>query len=414
MRSSSFDKPDRARDATLLATTKVHMTQVDRRCTEIVLMLPALQADRTRIADLDAQILDLERSIATIRAEKALVQERLDAYRFPVLTLPDEITSGIFLHFPPVYPACPPLYGTLSPTNLTQICREWRAVALATPSLWRAIEVSLFLTHGPVQTVDRWLSLSRTYPTCIELATSTSYSVADVMSVIAPHHARWEHLKLNCRTFFRQPLLELENPMPLLRRLDLAFAFDAPEGSIVLGKAPLLDSAALDDIAAHRFILPWLQLTSLTLTHIFFNNCIEVLRQTPQLLHCDLCFRISPDDAVATDLPLLCLQSLVLKPIEAYRRFNGGPSTDYLNNFTLPALRTLQVAETLLGPTPCNSVLSFFSASGCKLEKMCITGRRRFSKDAYRRMSPSVQVTCDGKYLGEGEDESRFWERLQH
>ncbi|KAJ6504128.1 hypothetical protein C8R47DRAFT_1247934 [Mycena vitilis] len=35
-------------------------------------------------------------------------------------------------------PTCPPLTGTLSPTLLTIICRQWREIALALPALWRA------------------------------------------------------------------------------------------------------------------------------------------------------------------------------------------------------------------------------------------------------------------------------------
>ncbi|KAJ6504124.1 hypothetical protein C8R47DRAFT_177927 [Mycena vitilis] len=54
-------------------------------------------------------------------------------------TLPNEITSEIFLHFLPVYPRCPPLTGNLSPTCLTHICRRWREIALTTPALWRAM-----------------------------------------------------------------------------------------------------------------------------------------------------------------------------------------------------------------------------------------------------------------------------------
>ncbi|KAJ6560151.1 hypothetical protein B0H19DRAFT_945240, partial [Mycena capillaripes] len=67
------------------------------------------------------------------------VQERLNSFKYPVLTLPAEIISEIFVHFLPIYPSCPPLTGFLSPTLLTQICRKWRHIALTTPALWRAI-----------------------------------------------------------------------------------------------------------------------------------------------------------------------------------------------------------------------------------------------------------------------------------
>jgi hypothetical protein len=97
-------------------------------------MLSALAADRARITDIEAQILDLEHSlaIAELRLEKTTVQERLDSYKCPVLRLPNEIVSEIFTHFLPVYLLCPPVTGLLSPIVLTHICRKWREIALTT------------------------------------------------------------------------------------------------------------------------------------------------------------------------------------------------------------------------------------------------------------------------------------------
>ncbi|KAF8194790.1 hypothetical protein K438DRAFT_1968736 [Mycena galopus ATCC 62051] len=82
-------------------------------------------ADPARITDIDAQIFDIERSILVLRIEKDLVQERLDSYTYPVLTLPIEITSKIFSQFLLLYP------------------HEWRGIALAIPALWRAIYLHL-------------------------------------------------------------------------------------------------------------------------------------------------------------------------------------------------------------------------------------------------------------------------------
>lgn len=43
-------------------------------------MLSIMESDRTLLTDMQAQILDLERSPAALREEKMLVQERLDSY----------------------------------------------------------------------------------------------------------------------------------------------------------------------------------------------------------------------------------------------------------------------------------------------------------------------------------------------
>ncbi|KAJ7832824.1 hypothetical protein B0H13DRAFT_1734586 [Mycena leptocephala] len=136
-------------------------------------MISALQADRTRLADIEVKIQDLERSLAAFRAEKTLLQERLDSYKYPILTLPNEITSEIFIHFLPIYPLRSPIAGILSPTNLTQICRQWREVALATPALWRAMDVILYDHLHPFKQefaiFDIWLSRSCSCPLSIYL-----------------------------------------------------------------------------------------------------------------------------------------------------------------------------------------------------------------------------------------------------
>lgn len=63
--------------------------------------------DQADLADIEAQILELERRVWSLRQEKDLVQGRLGAYAYPFLTLPNEVVSEIFFHFIPVYPKRP-------------------------------------------------------------------------------------------------------------------------------------------------------------------------------------------------------------------------------------------------------------------------------------------------------------------
>ncbi|KAJ7280683.1 hypothetical protein C8J57DRAFT_1711726 [Mycena rebaudengoi] len=64
-----------------------------------------------RMTDLDAQILALEQAPDAVRLERPDLQTRLDVYKYPILTLPTEITSEIFVHFLPPYPERPPAIG---------------------------------------------------------------------------------------------------------------------------------------------------------------------------------------------------------------------------------------------------------------------------------------------------------------
>ncbi|KAJ7894013.1 hypothetical protein B0H13DRAFT_2526169, partial [Mycena leptocephala] len=139
---------------------------------------------------------------------------RLDSYKYPVLTLPNEIVSEISIHFLPVYPLCPPFIGVFSPTTLTQICCQWREVALATPELWRAIGSSDHRISFEQQrhiTVN-WLIRSRFCPLSIVLERPDSRT-PELLATLIPHRARWEHLQLGIQPRHLPPL---EGPMPLL------------------------------------------------------------------------------------------------------------------------------------------------------------------------------------------------------
>jgi hypothetical protein len=158
-------------------------------------MLNQHAADRARLAELERQILDLERPPSVLRLERTAVQERVDSYTYPVLTLPNEITSEIFIYFLPIYPVPPPLIGDLSPTLLTHICHQWREIALATPALWRAI--SLFGHYLPRNRISSMLSRSGSCPLSIQMDDPNERDEhehvvppgSDILAVILPYHA---------------------------------------------------------------------------------------------------------------------------------------------------------------------------------------------------------------------------------
>ncbi|KAJ7289695.1 hypothetical protein C8J57DRAFT_1019030, partial [Mycena rebaudengoi] len=89
-----------------------------------------------QLSEVDARILALEASLATARRERENLQSELDDYRYPVLTLPVDITAEIFINFLPAYPQHPPIRGLFSPELLLQVCRTWREIALDMPRLW--------------------------------------------------------------------------------------------------------------------------------------------------------------------------------------------------------------------------------------------------------------------------------------
>ncbi|KAJ7020265.1 hypothetical protein C8F04DRAFT_304434 [Mycena alexandri] len=335
-------------------------------------------------------VLESERSFLALQNHQTLIQQPPDSYKYPVLTLPNEIICEIFLQFLPVYPECPPWVGTLSPTSLTHICRQWRDIALATPTLWRAMYIPLDVDipfEHQVHELDKWLSRSRGCPFSIIIEELNLHSSGRDFIFSSALCARWEHLKV---FLYQPPFLTIEGPMPLLHHLDLAI--EDPEmdpDPIVLGEAPLLRSAILNHIAAVKVVLPWGQLTSLTLNHIYPDTCVFILQQTSNLVDCTLV--LSADSSGPwPDVKLLCLESLILVPLHFNSTVPG-----YLETLIMPALCSLKVEEQLLGYEPIEALTSFISKSGCKPQDMYISGGRRISKDVYRAAFPSVKLSFE-------------------
>ncbi|KAJ6459539.1 hypothetical protein C8R45DRAFT_1030373 [Mycena sanguinolenta] len=352
-------------------------------------MLSELAADRAHVADLDAEISMPERSLSALRSQRAQAQDRLDSYKYSVLTLPNEIIAEIFLHYIPFYPLFSPAQGFSSPTLLTQICHKWRGIALASPALWRTL--SLPDPHIPFEEQGAlsgaWLSRSRVHP--ISLRFDTDFVEpgrlgTEIPTAIVPYRARLEHLILNQVSL--PQLRVFEGPMPLLRHLELLLDDEDSSSKASFCEAPLLRTVLVNSKAFENTMMPWAQLNSLALHGLFPRECTPILQQTFNLVHCELALVEDPGDEVIPDVALPTLESLTLTHI-----LENHPVTGYLQTLTVPALRSLRVPESFLGPYSVDTLKSFVSKSSCNLEELCITGTG--SDSSYHMAFPSTKVS---------------------
>ncbi|KAJ7231271.1 hypothetical protein B0H12DRAFT_210543 [Mycena haematopus] len=339
-------------------------------------------AARAHIAEIDAKILTLRQrlrhSIQVLEAEKSRTQEQLNSYTYPVLTLPNEIMSEIFVHFLPSYPSPPPLAGLRSPTALTHICRRWRAIAITTPALWRAISWPRHCDDE--RQLLQWLRRSQSLPLSFLMETIKDTLTDECLAALILHRERWEYVTFavasECDVF------KMQGAMPLLRQLEIECWSDAspPPSAIRLHEVPRLRSVALWEISSSIDILPWSQLTSLTLIY-HSNECFAILQHTVNLVHCHLVPYGDLEVATASGIRLPSLESLVLTQLTG----EDAP-TDFFDTIIAPALRTLEVSEAFLQPDPPDMLLLFLSTSGCRLQELCITGdTRSISEAVYRR-----------------------------
>ncbi|KAJ7188849.1 hypothetical protein C8R46DRAFT_1243999 [Mycena filopes] len=353
----------------------------------------ARAADRILLADINAQIFDLERALSQLHMAKEPVQARLDAFRYPVLTLPTEIISEIFTQFIPDYPLCSPLSGPSSPTLLTHICCRWREIALGSPALWRAVDLQFDDEEIAVETqvciANLWFERSQNRPLSIQIrGEDCNPEVAPLIEAVALHRARWEYLSIGLKKLQDHSDLEnLSGPTPLLRSLLLKVDNLDPSVAVSWLNAPLLRNATLDDHGAQTLLLPWSQLTSLTLSWVYPSECTPVLRQTPFLVHCSLSLLGEPDGAVPSQMSLPHLESLAMLELMVEEEL---PVTEYLETFLVPALSRLEIPERFLGVDPIGCLHSFIGNSGCKLRDLVITTDNVASIDSYQSTFPSI------------------------
>ncbi|KAJ7186502.1 hypothetical protein C8R46DRAFT_276105 [Mycena filopes] len=308
-----------------------------------------------------------------------------------VVNLPTEILCAIFTELLPKYPLCPPLTGNLSPAVLTHVCRRWREVAVADPSLWRAIAV-LFddyrIDQEPfdiVHLVDIWLKRSGQYPLSLHLTGQGNSDWATrqfphVLALAVSHSSRWEHVELNIP---RRALRTVVGPFPLLRHLDVGLT--GPDLS--MSGMPLLRTVILDlDYPVTSLIaLPWAQLTSLMLNNATAGECVSILQATPDLVHCTVCDVAPSRFEDLQHVTLLSLQSLTLD--------SGWVSTlpDLLAVLVVPALHILQIRDYCLGENPPETLALFITTSGCRLEELRVTGKPSAERqEVHCRAFPSI------------------------
>ncbi|KAJ7157741.1 hypothetical protein C8R46DRAFT_415083 [Mycena filopes] len=382
-------------------------------CFDSVADHEARAADRSFLTDVDAQILDLERAILRLRAAKESAHARLDAFKYPVLTLPTEIVSEIFTQFLPAYPLCSPLSGLSSPTLLTHICRRWRKVALGTPALWTAVDFHVddgeIIVYAQAEIANIWLERSRSRSLSIQIRSKYHFpNLSPLIEAVAPHRARWEHLNIALERPEYQDLEDLSGPMPLLRSL-LVKVGDLEDPDVTLSwlDAPLLRSTTLDNLTAAAMLLPWSQLTSLTLQRVYLRESTTVLQKTPSLIHCSLAVIDETRVDAGAQVALSHLRSLTMRE---WDEDSGYPVIGYLESFLVPGLSRLEVPESFLGVDPIGHLRSFIQTSGCKLQNVVITGDDVGLINSYQSAFLSIPNFSFRRYRG---DESSSYSELR-
>ncbi|KAJ7160936.1 hypothetical protein C8R46DRAFT_1284700 [Mycena filopes] len=201
----------------------------------------------------------------TDSADRARIDKVVVVPQSPILdSLPPELLSEIFTECLPTYSAVPA--ASRAPLLLAGVCREWRAIALSTPSIWSTfilpVNMGTMTDNSPIlRLFDAWIARGGNYPLTMVISCSASpratpppYALPEsFISALGHSSSRWHdvHLVLPRADFWR---LQPNEGFPFLRRLAVKAAYyPAQVGSATPPPlAPLdlfRDAPALDDVS---------------------------------------------------------------------------------------------------------------------------------------------------------------------
>ncbi|KAF5310736.1 hypothetical protein D9619_007890 [Psilocybe cf. subviscida] len=320
---------------------------------EIILVQDALVKAREELEVLEYQ---LGRIAAT--HEDALKKDEKSYQKFIrshtavlslVRRLPDDILATIFEEVS----FSPRAYYSHPPWALSQVCRDWRRVALSLPHLWKCIDLKLDVesqkTHSFLTFLTNHLDRSNQVPLNIFVACSTSaydYVHHPFIDILCRCAERWGSFNVTVPGTTLQAFAGVKGRLKMLHSVLIA----------LLSPGPYQDGTPLDMfedapelrrfffISAHapslRLHLPWSQL--LSYEDMYYNRVGITNALTPSLQRLALYHRRPYSELVP--LPTITLDGLQHLTISftALRGHQDSIPEGYLDGLTLPALEELR------------------------------------------------------------------------
>ncbi|KAF7358441.1 F-box domain-containing protein [Mycena venus] len=359
---------------------------------------PSPTALRTRLSQIDSETEQLDARIDELAAEREPIVEALQTIVYPILTLPTEITSEIFLqHLTGLHEAHDdrPWLVDLhtashaGPLFLAQVCKAWRAITLSFPSLWCRVRVSSSeqTLPGRQKILEHWLPRAGAHPLYLDIMTGLNYrQIPPLFATLAPYSLQWRTFSLWLTTPISFSMKEIQGRIPLLHKLNVGLNDMCRVSTLItaFSDAPELREVELLNLPPKWISLPWAQLTSLNLAEQDVGQCLEVLSLTPNLEILSVDLAGLPRNSQPTTVRLDHLHTLKVWLSHAKKL----PLLAYI---TLPALKHLHL--TLPSRPPIAPLLGFLTRSECKLHSISLYSDFEFAIPALAAMSSISDVS---------------------
>ncbi|KAJ7137541.1 hypothetical protein C8R43DRAFT_1109833 [Mycena crocata] len=342
---------------------------------------------RTALVTVKSKIVQYENILQALEIQQRALEDSLKLVVYPVLTLPYEVISRIFV-------ACLPWHGRVRPAPLApplllaQICGHWREVALGTCELWSSIDLRLgsgINLNGRRSLLENWLFRAKGHPVSLSFRAGGRIIPPELMTSISACAGQLQRLELDGTleaTEIRQLL-----PLPQFPTLRCIRTQSSDQPLLeLLQNAPALCELGLRTLRLPLF--PGLEL----LTHLEINQRISIVAfldilATLPLLSNLTCGTIeSPIGEGRTPRKFMQLVSLHLH------------STEYVLAFiTLPRLRCLGLGSRT--QSELNPFLSFLSRSACILDRLSMSFGRAYVRFSETQITQLLSALCSLKTI---------------
>nr|GAT47685.1 predicted protein [Mycena chlorophos] len=258
------------------------------------------------------EISELEQAISHETASLDDMEERLVDLRrelnasatYPVLSLPHEIISEIFIHCleasesHPDWPNSDP--RTRPPWLFAQICSTWRNIALATPELWNRMSLCLDFEGSSTNILDTFAARARAVLDLLLWADldlermPLEEQAAGFFPCLQRHASRIASLQLETGTVAVDALHAMSFDFARLEQLrmftdtvDSRWSW-TQEPFACFRHAFALRSLELRGTSPQSIDLPWTNLTTLKMQGRTTDDCMLALRLAPNLIEAEL------------------------------------------------------------------------------------------------------------------------------
>ncbi|KAJ7044759.1 hypothetical protein C8F04DRAFT_595941 [Mycena alexandri] len=270
------------------------------------------------------------------------LQAQLDSIVYPVLTLPPEIMTEIFLYCLPEQRKLDVVNTKEAPLLLTHVCGAWRHIACSTPRLWTAFYITEKdgYLDDLANIAETWFTRAGKCALSVKFHGSRT-GETDFVSLLPGlrRHAReMRSLELHAGVgdFVMMPPLECVSLQKLSIRL-LGYLPEHPPVEIFTNGVPLLREALMNAAPPSFLALPWQQLTKFTGELYTVRECMQALRAMPNLTECAFGAYDREDDHEVFSHPNIRHFTLFKC------NYTHAASADALGVVTLPALQTLEI-----------------------------------------------------------------------